>query len=101
MTLETWQLAAFFIAGGLIGTVYFGGLWLTVKRIPSSDNPHLLLVSSFFLRMAVALAAFYALTPWGWQALVLALLGLLITRQILTRIKGLKPNKQHPTTTNR
>ena len=59
MTLEAWQLVAFFIAGGLIGTLYFGGLWLTVKRIPASDNPHLLLVSSFFLRMTAALAAFY------------------------------------------
>jgi F1F0 ATPase subunit 2 len=94
MTLEAWQLAVFFIAGGLIGTFYFGGLWLTVKRIPTSDNPQLLLVSSFFLRMAAALAAFYALLPWGWQALVAALLGLLISRQVLTRIKGRKPGNR-------
>jgi F1F0 ATPase subunit 2 len=100
MTLEGWQLAASFIAGGLIGTFYFGGLWLTVKRIPTSAKPHLLLVSSFFLRMAAALAAFYALIPWGWQALAAALLGMLISRQVLTRIKGRKPDNQQPMTTN-
>jgi F1F0 ATPase subunit 2 len=98
MTLEAWQLAAFFIAGGLIGIFYFGGLWLTVKRIPTSDNPQLLLVCSFFLRMAAALAAFYVLLPWGWQALIAALLGLVISRQVLTRIKGRKPGNRQPTT---
>ncbi|HMB15060.1 MAG TPA: ATP synthase subunit I [Pelovirga sp.] len=101
MTIETWQLAAFFTAGGLIGMFYFGGLWLTVKRIPNSNNPHLLLVSSFFLRMTLTLAAFYALIPWGWQALAAALFGLLLIRQTLTRIKGRKNNNQQPIITNR
>lgn len=94
MTFELWQLVVSFIAGGLIGTVYFGGLWLTVKRIPGSDKPHLLLIGSFFLRMIVVLAAFYALTPWGWHAMAAALLGLLVTRQSLTRMKTRKPNNR-------
>ncbi len=94
MTLEVWQLATSFVAGNLIGSFYFGGLWLTVKRIPTSANPHLLLVGSFFLRMAVTLTAFYALSPWGWQALTSALLGLLITRQALIRGKARRLNNQ-------
>ena len=97
MILEGWQLAASFIAGGLIGAFYFGGLWLTVKRIPTSNNPHLLLLGSFFLRLAATLTAFYALVPWGWQALAVALLGLLISRQALIRIKGRKPDHQQTT----
>ena len=96
MTLETWQIAASFIAGGLIGAFYFGGLWLTVKRIPASGNPHLLLVSSFFLRMAVTLTAFYALISWGWQAMAAALLGVLLIRQVLIRIKGRKIRQPAP-----
>lgn len=101
MAIDAWQLATSFVVGCLIGTVYFGGLWLTVKHIPTSDNPHLLLVGSFFLRMAVALATFYTLVPWGWQALAVALLGLLISRQVLTRINGRKPNNRETMTTNR
>ncbi|AJF06688.1 ATP synthase subunit I [Geoalkalibacter subterraneus] len=88
MKIELWQLAAALAAGSAIGFFYFGGLWLTVTRIPVSRNPHLLLIGSFFLRLTVTLAAFYALVPWGWQAMAAALVGLLMTRQILTRLKG-------------
>lgn len=91
MNPEVWQLVLALLTGSSIGLFYFGGLWLTVIRIPSSNNPQLLLIGSFGLRLAGALAAFYCLTPWGWQALVAAMAGLLITRQVLTRIKGKVP----------
>ncbi len=91
MNPEVWQLAIALLAGSAIGLFYFGGLWLTVIRIPSSNNPQLLLIGSFGLRLAGALAAFYSLTPWGWQALAVAMAGLLITRQVMTRIKGRVP----------
>ncbi|MGK2945432.1 MAG: N-ATPase subunit AtpR [Desulfuromonadales bacterium] len=91
MKPELWHLAGGLVAGSAIGLFYFGGLWLTVTRIPGSRNPHLLLIGSFFLRLAVSLAAFYALVPWGWQGMAVAMAGLLITRQVLTRIKGRMP----------
>jgi F1F0 ATPase subunit 2 len=91
MKPEFWHLAGALVAGSAIGLFYFGGLWLTVTRIPGSRNPHLLLIGSFFLRLAASLAAFYALVPWGWQAMVVAMAGLLITRQVLTRIKARMP----------
>lgn len=88
MKPELWQMAIALLAGSAIGLFYFGGLWLTVTRIPSSSNPHLLLIGSFGLRLALTLAAFYSLTPWGWQALAVAMAGLLVTRLVLTRVKG-------------
>ncbi|MBE0576422.1 MAG: ATP synthase subunit I [Desulfuromonadales bacterium] len=91
MNPEFWHLAGALVAGSAIGLFYFGGLWLTVTRIPDSRNPHLLLIGSFFMRLAVSLAAFYALVPWGLQAMAVAMAGLMITRQVLTRIKGRIP----------
>jgi len=91
MSPEIWQLVIALLAGSAIGLFYFGGLWLTIIRIPSSNNPHLLLIGSFGLRLTVTLVAFYSLTPWGWQALAVAMAGLLITRQFVTRIKGKVP----------
>lgn len=95
MNIETWQIVIALLAGGAIGLFYFGGLWLTVQRIPSSSRPQLLMVGSFFVRLALSLAAFYLLTPWGWPAMAAALAGLIIARQILTGMKK-KTWRQHP-----
>lgn len=88
MPTELWSLLAALPAGGLLGLIFFGGLWLTVQRIPSSRSPHLLLAVSFLLRLAVILTGFYLLVPWGWQAMMIAMGGLLIVRQLLLKLKG-------------
>ncbi len=72
-----------FLAGGLIGVFFFGGLWWTVQRITGSGRPYLISVVSFFLRTAVVLAAFYCLLQAGWQFLLAALFGFIIARTIL------------------
>jgi len=77
------------VAGAAIGLVYFGGLWLTVRRLPARRRPHLWLLGSFVLRLGLALAAFYLLVPLGWQALATGLAGLLAARQVLVRARGL------------
>ena len=77
-------LSLSFLAGGLIGAFFFGGLWWTVQRITGSGRPYLISVASFFLRTAVVLAAFYFLIQAGWQFLLAALFGFIITRTVLT-----------------
>lgn len=89
MNHDFWQLTGALVAGGGIGLFFFGGLWLTLKRIPASRNPHLLLMGSFFARLGVVLAAFYALVPWGWEAMAVAMAGMLIARHLLVKRKGL------------
>ncbi len=88
MQHEFWQMLVGLPIGIGLGLIFFGGLWLTVVRIPSSRSPHMLLAGSFLLRLAVVLAGFYLLVPLGWQAMTIAMAGLLITRQVLLRIKG-------------
>jgi F1F0 ATPase subunit 2 len=88
MPYELWQMLVALPIGAGLGLIFFGGLWLTVARIPSSRRPHLLLAGSFLLRMTVVLSGFYLLAPLGWQAMTIAMAGLLITRQVLLRIKG-------------
>jgi F1F0 ATPase subunit 2 len=46
------------LAGVALGLFYFGGLWLTVQRVTTSQRPELLALGSFVLRMAVTLAGF-------------------------------------------
>ena len=46
------------LAGGLLGTVFFGGLWWTVRRGLSSGQPALWFLGSLLVRTSIVLAAF-------------------------------------------
>lgn len=42
-----------------LGLIYFGGLWLTVRKLPDSSNPVLLSLVSFFGRIGFVGGGFY------------------------------------------
>jgi len=71
--------------GGLMGLLFFGGLWWTVQRLVESNRPYLLSVASFMVRTAVVMAAFYLLLAAGWPHLLAALIGFWVARTILAR----------------
>jgi F1F0 ATPase subunit 2 len=45
-------------SGVLLGHIYFRGLWMTVQRLPTAENPILLTLGSFLGRLAIAIAGF-------------------------------------------
>ncbi|MBA3017921.1 MAG: ATP synthase subunit I [Proteobacteria bacterium] len=77
-----------FTAGIGLGTFYFGGLWLTVRRLPTARNPALLSLGSFFGRLVLVLACFYFVMDGHWQRLMVCMLGFLGMRSILVRLWG-------------
>jgi F1F0 ATPase subunit 2 len=74
-----------FLAGGLIGTLFFGGLWITVKEAARSKNPAAWFIGSFVLRMAVAMTGFYFVSHGSWQRAMICLVGFIIARLIVIR----------------
>ncbi|MEE3719742.1 ATP synthase subunit I [Tumidithrix elongata RA019] len=46
------------ILGAVLGTIYFGGLWVTVRKLPKARAPVLLALGSFFGRLGIVLAGF-------------------------------------------
>ena len=52
--LSQWRLAA----GVLLGAIFFGGLWLTVRKGVSSKQPALWFFGSLLLRMSIVLSWF-------------------------------------------
>lgn len=72
------------LGGTVIGALFFGGLWLTVRRIPRSRHPALLMFSSLILRLALAGAGFYWVMDGSAVRLLSALAGFLAVRWVLT-----------------
>jgi F1F0 ATPase subunit 2 len=72
--------------GGVLGGIFFGGLWLTVRNALTAPNPGLRLLVSQLLRMGIVLTGFYYVSVNGWQSVLLCLVGFLIARTVVTRI---------------
>jgi F1F0 ATPase subunit 2 len=75
-------------AGVLLGAVFFGGLWWTVRRGLSSKHPALWFLGSLVLRTGISLAGFYLVSGGQWDRLLACLLGFVVARFIVTRLFG-------------
>ena len=88
-----------FLGGALLGALFFGGLWWTVRSLPSSRYPAGLMLASFVLRMGGALTAFYLLMGGRWERLLVSLVGFLAARLVWLRsvqaARGMPPGHAH------
>jgi F1F0 ATPase subunit 2 len=71
-------------AGFVLGGLFYGGLWWTVRHLSEFRHPALTLLGSGVLRVAVVLAGFYAVAGGDWRRVLLCLLGFLIARLAVT-----------------
>lgn len=83
-------------AGLLLGAIFFGGLWWTVRKGVASKRAALWFLGSMVLRTSIVLLGFYFVLGDNWQRLVAGLLGFIIARLIvmrLTRPSGAPPSR--------
>jgi len=85
------------VAGGLLGALFFGGLWWTVRKGVSSPRPALWLLGSLLLRMSIVLAGFYFVGRGNWERFVACLLGFIIARFIVLRLTRTRIEEQNST----
>jgi F1F0 ATPase subunit 2 len=78
-------------AGFLLGAVFFGGLWWTVRQSLVSSQPALWILSSLVLRTAISLAGIYFVAGGHWGRMLACLLGFLLARVVVTRQLGPQP----------
>jgi F1F0 ATPase subunit 2 len=71
------------IAGILLGTVFFGGLWWTIRKGVASSRPALWFIGSLLIRMSITLAGFYVVAGSHWERLLMCLLGFVSARFII------------------
>ena len=80
------RLALALVTGLLLGAIFFGGLWWTVREGFSSKQPALWFFGSLLLRTSIALAGFYFIARGHWESLLVCLLGFVMARVIVTRL---------------
>ena len=94
MMIETLILLSAWAAGVLLGAVFFGGLWWTVRRGLSSKHPALLFLGSLLLRTSITVTGFCLVANGHWERLLVCLLGFIMARFIATRLTQLPAVEQ-------
>jgi len=91
-----WLAAA--LAGGVLALLHLGGLWMTVRRLPTSRHRVLLTVGSFLLRVALVGAGLVLVLGGDRDPtrLLAALVGFVAVRTVLVwRVqRGAPPSAQ-------
>jgi F1F0 ATPase subunit 2 len=72
--------------GSLLGLLFFGGLWWTLRRALASPRPALWIGGSLLLRMACVAAGFVAVGAGDWRRLLSCLLGFWLARWLVVRL---------------
>ena len=84
--IEVQSLALAGAAGALLGALFFGGLWWTVRRGVSSQRPALWFLGSMLLRLSIAVTGFYFVGGENWQRWLLCLCGFVLARLLVQRL---------------
>ena len=92
---EILTLALAWAAGGMLGAIFFGGLWWTVRKGVSSKQPALWFLGSMLLRMGVTLAGFYFVSGGHWERLVTCIFGFITARLVVTWLT--RPSEENQT----
>lgn len=76
------------VAGAGFGLFFFGGLWMTVKKLPGSRRPVMLALGSFLGRLAVCALGFILVARGQWDRMLACFLTFMAVRLILQHRLG-------------
>lgn len=72
-----------FLAGLLLGLIFFGGLYWSVEKLAQVKNPAILMLLSLLVRMAALMAGFILLFKRSFTEGIAALLGIIFVKFLL------------------
>ena len=79
------------LGGAMLGVIFFGGLWWTIRQGLVSSQPAFWFLGSLLVRMSIVLAGFYFFGQGRWERLVACLVGFIFARSIVTYFTRLPP----------
>jgi F1F0 ATPase subunit 2 len=94
MMIETFTLLPVWVAGVVLGAIFFGGLWWTVCKGLSSKHPALWFLGSLLLRTSITVTGFYFVASGHWERLLVCLLGFIMARLIVAWLTQSSANDQ-------
>ncbi len=74
------------VAGLVLGAVFFGGLWWTLRKSLKSQRPALWLLGSLLARTSLVLVGLYLVSGGQWQRLLAGLAGVIGARFLVLRL---------------
>jgi F1F0 ATPase subunit 2 len=74
-----------FVAGTLLGAVFFGGLWWTVQKGITSERPAAWFLGSLLLRTCLIVTGFTLVAQGHWSRLLACFFGFLMARFLVVR----------------
>jgi len=77
------------VAGMLLGAIFFGGLWWTVRNGLTAHRPALWFICSMMLRIGIVMIGFHfllSLSGNSWEPLLGGVLGFILARLSATRL---------------
>ena len=82
---ETLRLVLALVTGVLLGVLFFGGLWWTIRKAITSRQPARWLLCGKLLRTSITLAGFYFVSGGRWTSLLTCLVGFVLGRLLVMR----------------
>jgi F1F0 ATPase subunit 2 len=87
---DTTGILSAVLAGMLLGMLFFGGLWWTVRKTLSSPLAAFWFSGSFLVRTAIVLLGFYFVAQGDWRRITGCVAGFLGARLFVVRLTRLK-----------
>jgi F1F0 ATPase subunit 2 len=75
-----------FVVGVMLGVLFYGGLWITVRQLMITRHPIAVTLGSLILRMAAVLAGLLLVSRGRWQNVAACLVGLTAGRIAVGRL---------------
>ena len=84
--IETFTVLFAWGVGVLLGTLFFGGLWWTIRKGLSSNHPALWFLGSLLIRTTITAVGFVFVASGHWDRLLICLMGFIMARLVVVRL---------------
>jgi len=84
--IDEFRIVTATLAGVVLGTFFFGGLWWTVQKGLSSSRPAALFLCSLLLRTLLVVGGFFFVSRGDWRYWIASLIGFVLARLMMTRV---------------